>query len=176
MKFFETLPVLIFVYYIRYIDINTAQDWNLPYLISSAVAFVAIILFVARKIIFNRLLLGINLYLISGAIAIITHQWWLNRIYGELQAAGLLAWVVIVGFVTLLFSPHGFIGINFTDKRSVKIFSLFLLIISICAFSISFVFRENKILSELVPFILIFFTQHILKNKITKSKEVDIST
>ncbi len=176
MKFFETLPVLIFVYYIRYIDINTAQDWDLPYLISSAVAFVAIILFVARKLIFNRLFLGINLYLISGAIAIITHQWWLNRIYGDLQAAGLLAWVVVVGFVSLSFSPHGFIGVNSTDKRSVKIFSLFLLIISICAFSISFVFRENKIFSELVPFTLIFFTQHILRNKITKMKEVGMST
>ena len=176
MKLFEVLPFLIFVYYIRYIDIYTAQGWNLPFFISGVAAFVAIILFVVRKIIFNRLFLGINFYLISGAIAIITHQWWLNKIYGELHASGVLAWIVTVGFVCLLFSPHGFIGVNSTDKRSVKIFSLFLFFISICAFSISFVFRGNRIFSELIPFTLIFFTQYILKNKITKIKEEDIST
>ncbi|MCK5310665.1 MAG: hypothetical protein KAJ62_01055 [Desulfobacteraceae bacterium] len=176
MKLFEALPFLIFVYYIRYIDIQTVQDWNLPFFISGVAAFIAIILFFVHKIIFNRILLGINLYLISGAIAIITHQWWLNKIYGELHASGVLAWVVIVGLVCLLFSPHGFIGVNSADKHSIKKFSLLLFFVSICAFSISFVLRENRVFSELIPFTLIFFTQYILKNKVTKIKEGEIST
>jgi hypothetical protein len=169
MKLFEMLPFLIFIYYIRYIDIDTAQGWNLPFFISGVVAFVVILLFVVRKNIFNRLFLGINLYLISGAIAIVTHQWWLGRIYGKLNASGVLAWIVVVGFVCLLFSPHGFIGVKSTDKQSIRKFSLFLFMISICAFSISFVFQENKIFSEFVPFTLLFFTQYIFQNIITNA-------
>jgi hypothetical protein len=171
MKIFEVVPLSIFVLYIRYIDINTAQDWNLPFLISGVSAFVAIIFFIVQKIDFNRLFLGVNLYLISGAIAIITQQFWLNKIYGELHASGMLAWVVVVGFISLLFSPQGFIGVNSTDENSIKKLSVLLLIVSICAFSLSFAFRGKRVFSEVVPFVLIFFTQHILKNKFTNIKK-----
>ncbi len=168
VKLFEMVPFSIFILYIRYIDMDTAQDWNLPFFISGIAAFAAIILLIVNKTIFNRLFLGLNLYLISGALAIITHQFWLNKIYGELQAAGVLAWVVIVGFVYLLFSSQGFIGVYSTDKQSIKKLSLCLLFTSICAFSLSLTFRGDRVLSEIIPFTLIFFMQYILKNKIAK--------
>ncbi len=171
VKLCEIVPFSIFILYIRCFDMNTAQDWNLPFLISGIAAFAAIILHIAQKLIFNRLFLGVNLYLISGAVAIVTHQWWLNKIYGELQAAGILAWVVIVGFACLLFSPQGFIGVYSTDKQTLKKLSLLLLFTSICTFGLSFAFRGDRFLSEVIPFSLIFFMHHTLKHKMTKTKE-----
>ncbi|CAG36028.1 hypothetical protein [Desulfotalea psychrophila] len=171
MRLFEIIPLSIFVLYIRFIDINTGQDWNLPFLISGLMALVAIILFTARKILFNRLFLGINIYLFSGALAIISHQWWLNEIYGKLHASGMLAWIVIVGFISLLLSPRGFIGVDCPDKNFIRKTSLLLLFTSVCAFALSFAFRGNRVLSEIIPFIMVFVMQQMLRNQRTDRKE-----
>ena len=173
MKWLEVTPLSIFVLYIRYIDMNAPQDWNIPFLISGAAALVAVVLYLAQKMHFNHLFLGINLYFISGSIAIITQQFWLNKMYGELHASGMLAWIVMVGFMSSLFSPQGFIGVYSTSKSAIKGASLLLLFSSICAFGLSFAFRGNRLFSEVVPFILIFFTQHLLKNKIADVKNTN---
>jgi len=100
-----------------------------------------------------------------GAIAFITNQYWLNKIYDQLQASGLLLWVVITGMITTLISSYGFIGAKSFDPSPTKKYSFQLLIFSVIAFSLSFAFRGNKFLSELVPFIGLFVSQVILQEK-----------
>ncbi len=165
MNILEAIPLSVFLLYIRNIDTANPQSWVAPFITSGSMALIVIIVFLYKKITFNRIFLGINIYLLSGCIAFITHQSWLNRLYGSLQASGMLLLIIITGIVSTAFSPKGFIGINSPDKKSVIRFSAYLLIFSVCAFVISFFFQSSMILSELVPFIGLFFIQSALKSR-----------
>ena len=128
---------------IRDMDRSIAQNWETPFIVSGLVALIPILGGFYRKKIFNRVLLGLNLYLLTGGIALITHQWWLNRLYGRFQGSGMLAWVVLVGLVSMVASSRGFIGVDCPDAKQVKVFSLYLLLVSMGAFLISFGFQGN---------------------------------
>lgn len=166
IKLLEAVPLSVFLLYIRNIDADIPQNWEAPYIVSGLVAIAVTASFLYKKRMLNRIFLGINIYLVSGGVAFITHQWWLNRIYGDLQASGLLLWIIIAGIVTALFSPKGFIGVDSSDKKSIKKYSYYLLLFSVGAFTISFGFRDNRLLSEIVPFIGLFLIQKSLKEKL----------
>ena len=151
MNILEAIPLSVFLLYIRNIDTAIPQKWVAPFIISGLMALVVIILFLYKKITFNRIFLGINIYLFSGCMAFITNQSWLNSLYSNLQASGMLLLIIITGVVSIAFSSKGFIGINSPDRKSVKKFSVYLLVFSVCVFAISFGFRGSRILSELVP-------------------------
>lgn len=91
----EVLPLSVFLLYIRNIDTQNLENWEAPFVLTGLLALVVIILFLYRKLLFNRIFLGINVYLLSGGLAFVAHQWWLNRIYNNLQASGMLLWVFI---------------------------------------------------------------------------------
>ncbi|HCY84257.1 MAG TPA: hypothetical protein DHV36_03885, partial [Desulfobacteraceae bacterium] len=109
IRFIEAIPITLFLAYIRRIDTQVPENFKGPFTISAAAAVLLICILVYKKQPLNRLFLGINLYLISGGAAFITHQYWLNRIYDDLQASGMLLWIIGVGVVTTLLSPRGFI-------------------------------------------------------------------
>ena len=104
-------------------------------------------------------------YLFSGGLAFITHQWWLNEAYGQLQASGMILWIIIIGVISTLVSPSGFLGVNFSDTTNVKKFSGYMIAVSLCAFIISYTFRGNRLFSETIPFVGLFVGQAILKKK-----------
>jgi len=164
----EAIPLSAFLLYIRNIDTEIPQNWEAPFIISGLMVLIVIIFFLYRKILFNRILLGINIYLLCGGMAFITHQWWLNRLYDTLQASGMLLLIIITGILSIFLSSKGFIGANSPDKKNVKRFSVYLLLCSVFAFAISFGFRGSRILSELVPFIGLFFFQSLLKRRLAK--------
>ena len=118
--------------------------------------------------------MGVNLYLFSGGIAFLTHQWWLNRLYNDLQASGMLLWVTMTGIASLYLGSRGFIGVDSPDKKAVKKLSVYLLLFSVCAFAISYRFRGSSILSEAVPFAGLFILQSSFKARLAaKSQESD---
>ena len=166
IKIFEAAPLMIFLGYIRIIDANVPENWKLPYIISGLAAVIVIIIFLYKKRLLDRLFLGFNLYFISGGIAFITNQWWLSKLYYQLQASGLLLWVIITGITTILFSSYGFVGVKSSDTTSVKKYSYYLLFFSIIAFSFSFICRGNRVLSEIVPFIGLYLLQSVLREKL----------
>ena len=172
MKIFETIPLMIFLGYIRIIDTQIPGNWELPFIVSGLAAVIVIILYLYKKILLDRIFLGFNLYFISGGLAFITHQYWLNRIYGQLHASGLLLWVVVTGIFTIFFSSSGFIGVESSDTNSIKKYSYYLLFFSIIAFSLSFFCRGNRVFSELVPFISLYVLQSALKDKLVKNIQV----
>lgn len=73
---------------------DNPQNWEAPFIVSGLSALVVIILFLYRKLLFNPIFLGTNVYLLRGGMAFVAHQWWLNRIYNNLQASGMLLWIV----------------------------------------------------------------------------------
>lgn len=166
IRLLETVPFSLFLLFVRNMDTPLPQNWRLPFLVSGGAALGVILFLVYRRLIFNRLLLGINLYLMGGTIGFITGHWWLNNIYLHLQASGLLAWIFLTGLVSTLISPHGFIGSSFADSSSVKKQSAFLLLCTGVAFVLSYIFRGDRLLSEILPFTGLFILQAILRARL----------
>ncbi len=169
IRFIEAIPITLFLAYIRRIDTQVPENFKGPFTISAAAAVLLICILVYKKQPLNRLFLGINLYLISGGAAFITHQYWLNRIYDDLQASGMLLWIIGVGVVTTLLSPRGFINTASSDKKRVKTKSLFLLLFASIAFAVAFLFRTNKLFPEFVPFVCLFLLQNHTEDKLNKT-------
>lgn len=170
IKIVEAIPLMIFLGYLRIIDTQIPENWKMPFIVSGCAAIIIIIFSFFKKSLLDRIFLGFNLYFITGGLGIVAHQWWLSNFYDHLQASGLLLWVIVVGLATTLFSSNGFIGVKSSDTNVIKTYSFYLLFFSIIAFSLAFVCRENRVLSELVPFISLFVLQGVLKEKISHNK------
>jgi hypothetical protein len=105
------------------------------------------------------------MYLITAAGAIFFHLNWIERIYEKLTVSAVLVWVIIIGIVTMVFSHGGFLGIYQRDRASIVQGSFYLLVAAAAALALSMVFHDNTVLSEFVPFVLLFASQHILRLK-----------
>ncbi len=173
LNILEAVPLIVFLISVSFIDTTVPMNWQGPFVLSGSVALSVILIFLYKKLLLNRIFLGINLYLFSGGLAFITHQWWLNRIYDSLQASGILIWVIGVGVITTLISPKGFIGIESPEKNNMKKYSFFLLTASVIAFAVSFGFQGNRILSESIPFVGLFLVHGSLKARLTENSPSD---
>ena len=78
----------------------------------------------------------------------------------------MLLWIIMTGVGSLFLSSKGFIGVDSPDKQAVNKFSVYLLIISVCAFAISYYYRGSSILSEAVPFAGLFILQNSFKARL----------
>ena len=165
----EATPLPIFLFFSAFIDQSINQNWQGPFVASSIVAILTTTVLLWNRIRLNRLFIGINLYLLIGTVALLTHHVWLNHMYEILKASGMLAGILIVGTCSLLFSPAGFIGISSQDRKQVIIFSLYLLLITGIAFLFSLYFQGNKILSQFIPFIALFSAQRKLQTSMIQA-------
>lgn len=166
MSIIEALPLTIFLAYIRRIDTQVPQNFEAPF-VAGAFAAIAVINFsIYKKNRLDRILLGVNLYLISGGLAFITHQGWLNNLYGQLHVSGVILWIVVVGIGFTLFSPAGFIGKTSSDTQGIKKYSFYMLSAAVVMFAVSFLFRGNILVSEIAPFIVLFVLQKTFREKL----------
>ena len=166
----EAVPFSIFLAYIRSIDTSVPANWKGPFLAAGLAAAVVMGILVYRKNTMNRIFLGMNLYLATGALAFLTGMWWVNNMYDTLQASGVLLWVIGVGIATTLASPAGFLGVTSPDKRKARTYSAYFLAASVCAFLVSFGFRGTMLFSEIIPFMGLFMIQAALKARLSPEK------
>lgn len=169
MKLTEAIPLAIFMIYMSQIDTQIPENWESVFITSGLAATTVMALFLMKEKMFDRVFLGINLYLVSGGLAILTHQWWVNRMYDHLHASGVILWITAVGMITTFLSPAGFVGINSPDTNRVKKFSFILLLYCILAFVVSFLGRGSELFSQIVPFTGLFLLQGVLKEKLIKT-------
>jgi hypothetical protein len=165
----EAFPLPVFLLYAAMIDQSLPQNWLGPFVASSSIAILTTTILLFNKVPLNRLVIGITLYLIIGSLALWTNHTWLNQMYGKLEASGMLASIIIVGMVSLLVSPAGFIGVVSPDRKKVVMFSLSLLLVALIAFILSFSLQGNKLFSEIIPFIGLFSIQGLLRSQMTKA-------
>ena len=164
----EAGPLLFFLVCYRLVEPSSPQDWLVPYLGSAVLAVFTMTLLQMKGISLNPVFIGIDAYLICGGLGLVTRQSWLNQLYAYLQSSGMLAWIVVVGAVYLLFSPKGFIGIDSKNRQIVAEYSVYLLIIAIFTFSLAYLFQSKQLISEFVPFVILFAGQGALKSRAKK--------
>lgn len=119
---------------------------------SSVLAAVELGLLLARKSPANRLIVGANLWLLAGGAAAYLQQWWWLRVYQQFGEASLFLAMLIVGVVSTVASPAGFIG-KHGPSLSVKRASLLLLAAVGGALVAAVVFRGNVKWAAVVPVI-----------------------
>lgn len=164
----ELLPLMAFLAYAREIDTRAAgMHWQGPFLVGGGLAVIALATLVWKKVVVNRITLGINLHLMTGAAAFLLQLWWLLRLYGSLKAAGMLAWVVIVGVVTLIGSPHGFIGVPHGERKAICLHSCALFLVAVGAFVTAWVFQEHARLSTVIPFAALYGAHALLRARVS---------
>jgi len=158
-----SLPLTFFLIYIHLIEIKTRSDWQLPYLLASVLGLGAIIYLYRNSIILNRIFLGITLYFCSGLIGLLIEWDWLNHVYGELEALGMLYWILLVGIMSSIMSPYGFLGMRNPGYFSKTQGSLLLLLSCLIATAVATFFINNILLGEWLPFIFIFSVRSLLQ-------------
>lgn len=150
MNILETAPLFLFLLSIRMIDATIPTQWILPFGIGGVAAVLCIAIQLWKNKFQHRLFLGINLYLISGFLAILTRQDTIGKLYGELQSAGMFAWVVAVSVITIILQKSWFPDFSF--KQTVR-YSYYMTAVTVGAFAIAFIYKGDKLLSEAIPFI-----------------------
>lgn len=164
-NFIEAWPLCTFLIYINLHPPVLGYEWFAPYLLGSILAVPVTALVIYQGLPINRIFMGIHLYFISGSLGLLLGWEWLNRFYGELDAAGMLLCIIILGLASLM-SRGGFVGAQQAPRVQVLRASLVLVFGAIGAFMLSYYTQGNKLWAEFVPFIALFILQRALQARL----------
>ncbi|HEY6528727.1 MAG TPA: hypothetical protein VIZ65_08530 [Cellvibrionaceae bacterium] len=166
----ESLSLTFFVIYIHSQTLPAGEAWLLPYLLACIIGVAVSVLLVCQHMVLNRLFLGINLYFLSGVLALALQIQQLNQLYAQLGAAAMLTWILLVGIAATLIAPVGVLGIP--EARS-RIHSWYLLVACVFAILWAIYFKTNTALGEWLPFIVIFTLRNYLCAAATKYTDLN---
>ncbi len=109
----------------------------------------------------NPILLGTALWLWLGALGFNAPLAPLARLLGEIQATGLFLGALLVGLVTTLTSPAGYLGLE-ARPDAVRKASIGLLALTVVAIVWAWTFRDNVRLGGGLPFIALNVTRRVV--------------
>ena len=110
----------------------------------------------------NRLILGGNIWLCAGGIAVYFEQWWWLKLYERFGEASLIAAMFCIGVFSTVFSRAGFVG-EIGTRRAVRSASLILL--GAVAFALCFAMlnKGNAKFAAIVPIIALAWLNRALR-------------
>jgi len=167
----QTLPLPVFLIYAELIDKEISREWLGPYLLSSLTAISVYGYLLRNKLTLNRLMLGVNLYFFSGAVSLLIDFKWLNELYGQLEAAGMLLWILAVCLFDLL-SPRGLFGHQAVPGKGLPVTHIAFVVLVLLTVPVSFYFQGNRLLAELLPFVVVFTAYGFLEGREQKSESL----
>ena len=167
LSFTEILPLPIFLVYAEIIDKGISEQWLGPYLLSSLLAIIISAYLIKEKVVLNRVILGINLYLCSGTTGLLFNVTWLNHFYGETEAAGMLFWVLGICLIALFHAKGLFLPRHCNPTIMNKEDAAFIGIVLVACL-VSVLFQGNRLLAEIIPFIFIFTSYNIFRSRSIK--------
>jgi len=169
LKFLEFVPLILFLTFVRSVGTTIeGPQWKISFAIGGAIALFAIAVLLRKKFILNRITLGINLFLISGAIAVLFRIEQLLNLYWYFNPAPMFVWIIAVGLAATLFSSNGFVVAGKKKKKIVRIYSIFLLAAAFGALGISLLFQEAAVFSDVLPVIALFVINDRLQSRLGK--------
>jgi hypothetical protein len=118
----------------------------------------------------NRLILGVNVYLIIGGVSVFAKQLSVLQVLNDLRESGVFLCILTVGVITALGSKAGFVGEKSRAEQSrAKRYSLWLIGFAFAATAASFYFKGNLMLSAVIPLLALVIVNKILKNRLQKT-------
>ncbi len=164
----EFLPVFVFLTLVKI----ASDNWRLVFLITALVSVLVLVIFEVNRIIINRLTFGIIMYFLAALIVNFSSYASLNRLFEMLQGLGMITVILIISPMFILFSSSGFIGIENIGKSRNLVFSIILyivvLIIGVYMYLSRFYFNLSPLLTEIVPFVVLFTVHGFLRGLATR--------
>lgn len=164
----EFLPLTVFLVAMRNLPSSLENYWLLTYGISAIAAVLCIGFKLTRREFQNKIMLGINCYVISGAVAIIANQLWLLQFYSSLQSAAMLLWIMIAGCCSLLLSK--WFPDTLRHNNHIRLYEAIMTLLTIGAFLLAFYYPNDRLLSETIPFSSLFITYYMLTTHLAPAK------
>lgn len=166
------LPLIVFIWYGLWEGPPPPERWITAYKIAAPIAAIHLVIFLYIPKPLNRLMLGINLYLLLGGAMAWFALWNILKIYGGfLMESGVLMCIMVVGAVATFLSPNGFIGYKSKNTALVRKYSYVLLAMAILGFVISFLFRGHRFLGAVVPITALVVTSRLLVDKLKRQSQ-----
>jgi hypothetical protein len=159
------LALCFFAYLVFGSDQSTYESFVYAFKASSLLAIGELAFLLARTAPANRLILGANLWLIAGGAAAFTEQWWWLRVYQQFGEASLFLAILLVGVVSTLFTPSGFIA-KLGPSLSVQRSSLLLLVAVGCALAVAVYFQGNVKYAAVIPIIALSWLNRLLRHRL----------
>jgi len=164
------LPLFVFMLVAR-LHGMTELAWQEAFMLSGLCAIVIVTIQMYQKLIIDRLMLGVNLFLTLGAVAFLVNIDSLLYYYGAYKGVAFLSCIAVVGIVTSLFSDSVFVGISSHNKKLINEVSLQLLAVNAAAIAWSFVMNsDGLIISVVVPYVALRVIYERLGKEVAKAK------
>jgi hypothetical protein len=158
---FPLFPLTVFVLYAFWSDKPDFERFKTAFTIGGSLAGLQLVWTLWRGTVVNRVVLGVNLYLLVGALSFYLDWVQLGRAYDNLRETGVVAAITLIGVLTTFASPYGFVGVA-GPAAQVRRLSLWMLSVAFVGCAISFWFRGNLLLSAAVPIIALQLSQRVL--------------
>ncbi len=142
------------------------ERWMLAFQYAALAAVGQLVIVLPQRRPANRLILGASLYLIAGGLAAVTQQIWLLRIYRDFQESAIFGCMLLVGTLTTVFSPVGYVGAASPEPTKVRRASIVLLVATLLALGCSIQFRGNRQLAAVWPIVGLAIVQRVLASRI----------
>jgi len=159
----QFLPLSLFSTYGFWQNQATNERWIEAFQLTALLGLLQLVIMLFQQKPVNRLILAVNLYLIFGGIAAFFHQWWYLEIYQSLQESAIFVFMLIVGLITTLVTPSGYIAANHLRQIDHRWASWLLFIASIFALFNAHTFQGQIIYSAVIPIILLSLLQRFLR-------------
>jgi hypothetical protein len=141
---------------------QTNATWRHAFLVAGAIACVELAVLAYRAKPANRFIIGANVWLIVGAVAFLSKQWWLLAIYERWQGIGLVGAMLAVGVLTSIFSSAGFVG-AYGPKPAVTLTSVALLAATACVLWFVWQSREPPQSAMVAPLVMLALLNRVLR-------------
>jgi len=169
LKFLEFVPLILYFTFARAAGADSAgRQWEIAFVVGGVLSLATLSVLMRHKAyILNRVMLGANLFLITGAVAVLLRFLPLLDLYRTYNPAPMFFWVIAVGVVTSLFSPHGFIGSADPYRKRNYVRSALLMAAATLALGISLFFMGKIVYADILPFIGLFIVNDRLQSRVS---------
>jgi hypothetical protein len=162
LLYLHSLPIIIFMSYARYYDMSE-QAWVGAFELAAVTAIGVIFILWQQNILFDRIMLGLNIFLIIGAIGFLFNNETILQWYSTSHGGPLFMCIVLVGIVSMIFTKAGFIGVQHKNKDAVRYASFLLLVATFIAlvWSVS-ADADGLFWAVALPLVILSIVRHLL--------------
>jgi hypothetical protein len=148
--------------YARYYDMSE-QAWVGAFELAAVTAIGVIFILWQQNILFDRIMLGLNIFLIIGAIGFLFNNETILQWYSTSHGGPLFMCIVLVGIVSMIFTKAGFIGVQHKNKDAVRYASFLLLVATFIAlvWSVS-ADADGLFWAVALPLVILSIVRHLL--------------
>lgn len=165
------IPLIVFAWFSRLCGLSPEMSWMYSFYAGAALAIAQLAYAFYRKIEFDYIAIATDAFLIYGAAGFLAFPFLLAP-YAYFKQSVIFLWVIIIGFITALTRPEGFLQVSshhyFTAKS--RYGSTILLTLSLICFVVSFIltkyFQLSTTIAVILPFICLLIARNTVRNRI----------